>query len=66
MQIEQRLNNMDIEKWLGEYKNRFGEPLPLMCFMGFSNEELVQVIEDCLRRGLDVEQVGYIEPDTLY
>jgi len=57
---------MDIEKWLDEYKNRFGEPLPLMCFMGSSNEELIQVIEDCLRRGLDVEQVGYIEPDTLY
>lgn len=57
---------MDIEKWLEEYKNRFGEPLPLMCFMGSSNEELIQVIEDCLRSGLDVEQVGYIEPDTLY
>lgn len=57
---------MDIEKWLNEYKNRFGEPLPLMCFMGFSNEELVQVIKDCLRRGLDVEQAGYIEPDALY
>lgn len=57
---------MNTEERLKEYENRFGEPLPLMCFMGCPDEILIQIIDDCLRRGLDVWQAGYCNTETLY
>lgn len=36
---------------LQRYREKFGEAFPLMCCMGMSDDEVISVIDECVRSG---------------
>lgn len=51
-----------MEDKLQEYKDTFGEQFPLMLVQGMEDEDIIEEIEGCLKRGTPYEP----EPDLKY
>lgn len=54
----------EFDKLFKQYRERFGEPLPLMMLQGCSNEYMAELIKESLESGEPYDPV--IEPGILY
>lgn len=58
-----------MDKKLQAYVDRFGEGFPMMPLAwGREYSEVIQIIDECLEKGKDVYELGYVtdDEDTLY
>ena len=49
---------------LDAYAEKFGEGFPMMPLAwGRTDDEVIEIIDDCLSNGKDVYELGYVEDD---
>lgn len=49
---------------LDAYAEKFGEGFPMMPLAwGRTDDEVIEIIDDCLSKGKDVYELGYVEDD---
>lgn len=58
---ESRVITMLDEK-IKEYDKRFGG-FPTMIFRGYEDDEIIKIIDDCLKQEKDVYEAGYLTLD---
>lgn len=50
---------------LDEYLSRFDDGFPMYQLgRGRANDEIIKIIDDCLKNGKDVYEMGYLEEDN--
>lgn len=54
--------NMMFEEKIEEYDKKFGG-FPTMAFVSCEKEEIIKIIDDCLKKGKDVYDAGYLTLD---
>ena len=53
-----------VEKKMQEYWERFGDSFPTIPLArGRSDEEVIEIIDECLKSGKDVYELGYVSDD---
>ena len=53
-----------MDELLKEYAERFGDGFPSYQIMrGRSDEETMEIIRECLEKGKDAYELGYVEDD---
>lgn len=53
-----------MDEKLDAYTEKFGDGFPLMLLAwGRTDEEVIKIIDDCLEKGKDVYELGYVEDD---
>ena len=53
---------IELDKKLEEYGKRFSDGFPTIPLMlGRTDEEVIEIIDDCLKKGKDVYELGYVE-----
>lgn len=59
----------EVDKKMLEYAKKFDDGFPMMPLgWGRTDEQIIEIIDRCLKTGKDVYELGYIEddPDLLY
>lgn len=53
-----------MEEKLKEYAERFGDGFPMIPLAwGRTDKEVIKIIDDCLDKGKDAYELGYVEDD---
>lgn len=53
-----------MDEKLDAYTEKFGDGFPMMPLAwGRTDEEVIKIIDDCLEKGKDVYELGYVEDD---
>ena len=53
-----------MDEKLDAYAEKFGEGFPMMPLAwGRTDDEVIEIIDDCLSKGKDVYELGYVEDD---
>lgn len=56
-----------MDKWLDAYVDRFGDRFPTIPLAwGRTDDEVVTIIKDCIDKGKDVYELGYVKKDVVY
>lgn len=55
----------DLTSALEEYEIMFKDGFPTMAFMGRSEEETLQIVNECLEKEKDVYDLGYLSLDDI-
>ncbi|KIR03455.1 hypothetical protein P261_02270 [Lachnospiraceae bacterium TWA4] len=55
-----------LKKALSEYREVFDDNFPTIPFSGRTEEELLGIIKDCLEKGKDVYDCGYLDLNRIY
>ena len=60
-------NNIEmmLDEKIKEYNERFGG-FPTIVFSSYEDSEVVKIIDDCLKRGKDVYDAGYLDINAIY
>lgn len=53
----------DFLKKLGEYEGAFGDGFPTFMFGSYSEEEIIAIIDKCIKAKKDVYDLGYLTLD---
>lgn len=51
-----------LDEKIKEYDKRFGG-FPTMIFIGYEDDEIIKIIDDCLKQEKDVYEAGYLTLD---
>lgn len=53
-----------MDEKLDAYAEKFGDGFPMMPLAwGRTDDEVIEIIDDCLSKGKDVYELGYVEDD---
>lgn len=53
-----------LDEKMVEYAKRFGDGFPMIPLgWGRSDEEIVEIIDECLKKGKDAYELGYVKDD---
>ena len=54
-----------MDEKLDAYAMKFGDGFPMIPLAwGRTDEEVIEIIDDCLKNGKDAYEMGYVEEDT--
>lgn len=48
------------------YEVKFGDMFPTFPMMGYSEEEMIKIIEECIEKNKDVYDLGYLTLGRIY
>lgn len=54
---------MKLIRKMGEYEGVFGDGFPLFPFGSYSEEEIIEIIDRCIKEKKDVYDLGYLSLD---
>lgn len=55
-----------LEKKFEEYYEAFGDSFPTAVFGNCEDDEIVDIIDDCIKHGKDVYDAGYADLNNIY
>lgn len=55
-----------MQEKLDQYEKRFGDGFPTMCFPGCTDEQFIELIDECLESGGTARELFHLEDDVLY
>ncbi|MCI1654976.1 MAG: hypothetical protein LKI32_07250 [Lachnospiraceae bacterium] len=56
---------MMLDEKIKEYDERF-DGFPTIAFSSYTDSEVIKIIDDCLKRGKDVYDAGYLDINAVY
>ena len=57
-----------MDEWLKKYRDKFGDGFPTFQLLGYSDEEIIEIIKDCINKNKNAYELGYVtdENDIAY
>lgn len=60
------LGNTKLIEKMQDYEKQFEKDFPTFQFMGYPDNKVIEIIEDCLKKNKGVYELGYLSRDVYY
>ncbi len=50
-----------MDKYFDLYFDTFNDNVPTECLNGYTNEEIIEMIQECIKQNKDFYQMGYVK-----